>query len=100
MTTLRVVESSADLETWAKVKSTVVPNDPVTAEQLVASAEDGRLLLLAARDGVAVGCGIAARSSFGGRAFIAARVLPEHRRQGIGTALLRALSDHARALGR
>jgi GNAT superfamily N-acetyltransferase len=78
----------------------VVPNEPVTAAQLVASEEEGRLLLLAERGGVAVGCGIAARSSFGGRAFIAARVLEEHRRQGIGAELLRALADHARALER
>jgi mycothiol synthase len=100
MTALRVAESPADLETWAHVKSTVVPNEPVTAAQLVASDEEGRLLLLAERDAVPVGCGIAARSSFGGRAFISARVLEEHRRQGIGTQLLDALADHARALGR
>jgi mycothiol synthase len=100
MTTLRVAESSADLETWAQLKSAVVPNEPVTAEQLVASNEEGRLLLLADRGGVPVGCGIAARSSFGGRAFIAVRVLEEHRRQGIGTELLQALADHARPLGR
>jgi mycothiol synthase len=100
MTTLRVVESAADLETWAKVKSTVVPNEPVTAEQLVASDEDGRLLLLAESGGTAVGCGIAAPSHFGGRAFLAARVLPGHRRRGIGTELLHALSVHARGLGR
>jgi mycothiol synthase len=100
MTELRVVESSADLETWAEVKSAVVPNEPVTAEQLVASNEEGRLLLLAERDGVAVGCGIAAPSHFGGRAFVAARVLAEHRRRGVGTELVRALSKHARSLGR
>jgi mycothiol synthase len=100
MTALRSVESSADLEAWAGLKSTVVPNEPVTAEQLVASDEEGRLLLLAERDGIAVGCGIAAPSHFGGRAFVAARVLAEHRRQGIGTELLRALTEHARALGR
>jgi mycothiol synthase len=100
MIELRVVESSADLATWAALKSTVVPNEPVTAEQLVASDEDGRLLLLAERDGVAVGCGIAAPSHFGGRAFVAARVLAEHRRRGVGTELVRALSEHARSLGR
>jgi mycothiol synthase len=100
MTALRIVESSADLETWAGLKSTVVPNEPVTAEQLVASDEEGRLLLLAECGGIAVGCGIAAPSHFGGRAFVAARVLAEHRRQGIGTELLRALTEHARALGR
>jgi len=100
MTTLRIVESPTDLETWATLKSTVVPNEPVTAEQIVESDEPGRLLLLAERDGVAVGCGIAAPSHFGGRAFIAARVLAEHRRRGIGTKLLHALSKHARTLGR
>jgi len=100
MTTLRIVESPADLETWATLKSTVVLNEPVTAEQIVESDEPGRLLLLAERDGVAVGCGIAAPSHFGGRAFIAARVLAEHRRRGIGTELLHALSEHARTLGR
>ena len=100
MTTLRVAESPVDLETWARVKSAVVPNEPVTGEQLAASDEEGRLLLLAERGGVVVGCGIAARSSFGGRAFIAARVLEEHRRQGVGTQLLGALSGHARALDR
>jgi GNAT superfamily N-acetyltransferase len=100
MTTLRMAESPADLETWARIKSTVVPNEPVTAEQIVASDEPGRLLLLAERDGAAVGCGIAAPSHFGGRAFVAARVLAEHRRQGVGTELLHALSGHARSLGR
>jgi mycothiol synthase len=100
MTALRVVESPADLETWAQVKSSVVPNEPVTAEQLVKTDEQGRLLLLAERDGAAVGCGIAAPSHFGGRAFIAVRVLAEHRRRGIGTELLRSLSAHARSLGR
>ena len=100
MIDVRPVASPADLETWAAVKSTVVPNEPVTVEQLVANDEPGRLLLLAERDGVVVGCGIAAPSHFGGRAFVAARVLAEHRRQGVGTKLLRALSEHARGLGR
>jgi GNAT superfamily N-acetyltransferase len=97
---LRIAESSDDLERWARLKSTVVPNEPVTAAQLVATDEAGRLLLLAERDGVLVGCGIAAPSHFGGLAFIAARVLAEHRRVGVGTELVRALSDHARSLGR
>ena len=100
MTSLRSVESAADLDVWAALKSTVVPNEPVTAEQIVASDEPGRLLLLAEREGAAVGCGIAAPSHFGGRAFVAVRVLAEHRRQGIGSELMRALSEHARTLGR
>ena len=47
MIELRVASGLDDLETWATVKSRVVPDEPVTAEQLVASDEPGRLLLLA-----------------------------------------------------
>ncbi|MDX6476003.1 MAG: hypothetical protein QOH95_1514 [Gaiellaceae bacterium] len=100
MIQLRPVDSPADLETWAQLKSTVVPNEPVTAAQIVATDEEGRLLLLSELDGVPVGCGIAAPSHFGGRAFVAARVLPQYRRRGVGSALVRALSEHARGLGR
>lgn len=97
---LRVVASDGDYEAWAEIKTRVVPNDPVTAALLRAQDEDGRLLLLASLDGVDAGCGVSAPSGFDGRAFLAARVLPEHRRRGVGRELVRALSDHARALGR
>jgi mycothiol synthase len=97
---LRVVATDADHESWAAIKSRVVPDEPVTAEQLRATEGDGRLLLLAARRGVDAGCGVAKLSGFGGLAFGAVRVLPEHRRHGVATELARALCDHARALGR
>jgi mycothiol synthase len=100
MIELRPVDGRAELELWARIKSEVVPNEPVTAAQLLATDEPGRLLLLAERDGQPAGCGIAAPSSFGGRAFIAARVLEHHRRRGVGSALVAALADHARSLGR
>jgi mycothiol synthase len=99
MIELRVVTTPAELEAWAELKSRVVPNEPVTAEQLVATDEPGRLLLLATRDATLAGCGIAAPSHFGGRVFMAARVLPEHRRNGVGHELVRALAEHGRALG-
>jgi mycothiol synthase len=97
---MRVVDSPLDLEAWAEIKSRVVPNEPVTADQLAATNEPGRLLLLAERDGALAGCGIAGLSNFGGRVFIAARVLPEHRRLGVGRELVRALAEHCRGLGR
>jgi mycothiol synthase len=97
---LRVVESAADLETWARIKSAVVPNEPVTPEQLATNAEPERLLLIASLDGVDAGCGIADLSNFGGRAFAAARVLEPYRRRGVGTTLARALGSHGRSLGR
>jgi mycothiol synthase len=97
---LRVADSPRDLEVWAEIKSRVVPNEPVTAEQLAATDEPGRLLLLAERDAQLAGCGIAGLSNFGGRVFIAARVLPEHRRRGVGRELVLALAQHGRGLGR
>lgn len=100
MIELRVVSTPADLEVFAEMKSRVVPNEPVTAEQLAATDEPGRLLLLAERDGALAGCGIAGLSNFGGRVFIAARVLEEHRRHGVGRELVRALAEHGRGLGR
>jgi mycothiol synthase len=100
MIELRTVEGDADVAAWAELKSTVVPNEPVTAEQIRSNDEPGRLLLLAEFGGALAGCGIAAPSHFGGRAFLAVRVLPEHRRRGVGTALAHALADHARTLDR
>jgi GNAT superfamily N-acetyltransferase len=100
MIELRAAESDEDLRAWASVKTAVVPNQPATAGQLRESAEEGRLLLLAEAGGEAVGCGIAAPSHFNDLAFVAARVLPAHRRRGIGTLIAGALIDHARALGR
>jgi mycothiol synthase len=99
MIAVRVVEGDADLEAWAELKSAVVPNEPVTVPQLRATAEPERRLVLAERGGIVAGCGIADRSHFGSKAFVAVRVLPDHRRRGVGTALLGALAAYARSLG-
>ncbi|HEY3960954.1 MAG TPA: GNAT family N-acetyltransferase, partial [Gaiellaceae bacterium] len=100
MIELRVSSTDADYESWASIKTRVIPDEPITGEQLRATDEDGRLLLLAALDGVDAGCGIGVPSGFVGLAFFGVRVLPEHRRRRVGTELTRALCDHARALGR
>jgi len=100
MIDLRVATELGDLEAWAAIKSRVAPDEPVTAEQLVATDEPGRVLLLAEVEGVLAGCGIGGLSSFGDKAYIMARVLPEHRRRGVGSALVRSLAEHGRALGR
>jgi mycothiol synthase len=98
--TLRPVETERDLDAWVRVKNAVVPNEPVTAEEMRRTEREGRLLLLAELDGVVAGTGIAAGSSFTGRGYVAPRVLMEHRRRGLGTAILHALADQVRALDR
>ena len=55
--------------------------------------------LLASRGPEVVACGVGRPSSIAGSLFAMARVLPEHRRQGIGTVLYEALSEHARSRG-
>jgi mycothiol synthase len=97
---IRHVEGDADLEAWVAVKNAVVPNEPATVQQVRDAEEEGRILLLAEADGHVAGCAIAAPSSFGGKMFIAARVLPAFRRRGIGRALFEACAEHARAFGR
>ena len=99
MIDLRVVSTDADYEAFAAIKTAVIPGEPVTAAQLRAEADDDRLLLVAALADVDAGCGIGTRSGFGGRSFFGVRVLAEHRGRGVARELVRALCDHARALG-
>ncbi len=56
--------------------------------------------LLATRGDEAVGCGVGRPSSIESSLYAMVRVLPEHRRQGVGSQILTALSEHARRLGR
>jgi len=99
MIALRRVETDGDLEAWIAVRRRVLPDEPAaTMAQMRALEAPDRLLLLAERDGEVAGSGLAARSDTGG-GFVAPRVLPEHRRRGVGTALLSPLLDHVRAHG-
>jgi len=96
MIDLRVAETDDELELWRTVRKALVPN-----ERTASTAElraGGSLLLLAYRDAELAGSGVAAKSDLGGGAVIP-RVLPAHRRRGIGTALLQRLALHAEASG-
>ena len=97
---IRVATTDADLEVWAAIKNAVMPNEPLSVAELRVYEKPDRLLLLAELDGAPAGCAIAAPSSFAGCCFFGPRVLPALRRRGVGTALLRAASAHARELGR
>ena len=92
--------TDADLEAWRAVRIAVLPNERTdTVEELRAQESATRTFVLARDHGVVVGAGMADRSETAGGGFAAPRVLPDHRRRGVGTALLHALADHCVALG-
>jgi mycothiol synthase len=95
--TIRPAETDDDLEMWRTVRLAVLPLERcATVAEMRQTQRPGRLLLLAELDGRLAGHGIADRSDVGGRAFVSPRVLPEFRRRGVGSALLRTLAEHAR----
>jgi mycothiol synthase len=97
---LRRAESDADLEAWRRVRTAVVPNERAPSiEELRRVETPDRLLLLAELDGELAGSGLASRSEMAGLGSLAPRVLPQARRQGVGTALLEALAAHLDGLG-
>jgi len=88
--------SDADYEAWRQVRIAVLPYERCdSVEELKEQdASPTRLLVLAREGGVVVGLGFADRSDAAAMGSLAPRVLPEHRRRGVGTALLHHLADH------
>jgi GNAT superfamily N-acetyltransferase len=96
---IRPAETDADLEAWRRVRLAVLPDERASSvEDMRAMASDETLYLLAAVDGRVAGSGLSDRSSFD-YAGLHPRVLPSMRRRGIGTALLKALAEHAMGKG-
>ncbi len=91
---IRPATTDADLESWSDVRRIVMPNESAaTIELLRAEESPDRLMLLAESGSQVLGSGVADRSHITG-GFVAPRVLPDHRRRGVGSALLRVLLDH------
>ena len=96
---IRPATTDADLEAWNEVRRIVMPNESAaTIELLRAEESPDRLMLLAESGSRVVGSGVADRSHITG-GFLAPRVIPDHRRRGVGSALLRVLLDHLIARG-
>ena len=89
-----------EYEAWRAVRLAVAPEERChTVEEMREQDSSDRLLLLAVEDGHVLGSGIADRSDTADAGFVAPRVLAEHRRRGVGSALLRALAEHCSGLG-
>jgi GNAT superfamily N-acetyltransferase len=101
VTAIRVAETTDDVRTYIGVWNAVTPDEPAFFEQQWERRERDprRLYLLGDRDGDAVGCGFAGGSDSPGRGFVSPRVVEGARRRGIGSELLRRLSDHLTQLG-
>jgi len=86
---IRRAESDGDFVGYAEVWNAITPREPITVAETKRRLErqPWRFYLVAEQGGRIVGCGFAGRSDSAGRAFLAVRVLPDRRRQGIGTAL-------------
>jgi GNAT superfamily N-acetyltransferase len=92
---VRRPETDAELEGWIRVRRTVYPNESAWTVQDFREREWGeQLFLIAELDGEIVGNGMADRSDIRTRGFASARVVPEARRRGVGTALLHELVGH------
>jgi mycothiol synthase len=97
---LETPSTRSQFEQWAAIMERV-EGDVYDVDELahVIQDDEDSAWLLAARGDEAVGCGVGRPSSIAGSLYAMARVLPEHRGQGVGTRLYEALSQHAAALG-
>lgn len=92
--------TDADYEAWRQVRIAVIPYERTqSVAELRAGDSADRLLLLARVGGVVVGSGLSDRSESACGGSVIPRVLPDHRRRGIGTALLHRLAAHVQSLG-
>lgn len=97
---LETPASARQFEDWRAIIERV-EGEVFSVEELAHAIESDResAWLLAYRGDEAVGCGVGRPSSLAGSLYAMARVLSEHRRRGVGSKLVAALSEHARDRG-
>jgi GNAT superfamily N-acetyltransferase len=97
---IRLVESDEDYRAWRQVRMAVLPYERADSVQaLRAQAGPQHQFLLAEAGGVLAGSGAVGKSSLPGSGAVAARVLPDLRRRGVGTAILADLAGRAAEMG-
>lgn len=104
MIAVRPVETDADIDTYLDVRNRVHPQTPMPRDVVLDDRRSpDHLDLIAELDGAPVGAASASKlnaDASGAVAYVTLRVVEEARRRGVGTALHRRASEHARALGR
>jgi GNAT superfamily N-acetyltransferase len=98
MIEVRAAESDADLEAFIRIRRTLLPNESGGTVALLRAdlaANPDRHFYVAELDGEVVGSGLISLSDLRDRFSVKVRVLPQARRRGVGTALLRQLITHA-----
>jgi GNAT superfamily N-acetyltransferase len=99
---IRRAESDADLAAYCEVWNAITPREPTALEDVKRRIErqPERLYLVALDGDEVVGLGFCGPSQSPERTAIVVRVLPKHRRRGIGSELLDQAVAHAVQLGR
>jgi mycothiol synthase len=98
MIEVRQAISDADLEAFIRIRRTLLPNESGGTIELMRAdlvANPDRRYYVAELDRQLVGSGLVSLSDLRDRFAVKVRVLPQARRRGVGTALLRELVTHA-----
>lgn len=98
---IKRAETDADLEAWCEIWNVITPREPNKLEEVKRRLErqPERLYLVAFENGTPVSLGFAGPSQSPERTALAVRVLPAHRRSGLGSELLERVLEHAGGLG-
>jgi GNAT superfamily N-acetyltransferase len=99
---IRRAETDADLAAYCDVWNAITPREPTRLEDVKRRLErqPERLYLVALEEEGVVGVGFCGPSQSPERTAVVVRVLPEHRRRGIGSELLDRVVAHAAQLER
>jgi len=98
MIEVRAAKGDADLDAFIRIRRTLLPNESGGTVALLRAdlaANPDRHFYVAELDGEVVGSGLISLSDLRDRFSVKVRVLPQARRRGVGTALLRQLITHA-----